>query len=51
MKYILTYQIRSKYFHFVREMQKEFDNLIDVADFIRNNDIIKFEIYKKLTIN
>ena len=48
MKYILRYEIESKYLHFVRTEQKEFEYMKELRDFlILNIDRIhNYNIYK-----
>lgn len=48
MKYILRYEIESKYLHFVRMEQKEFEYMKELRDFlILNIDRIhNYNIYK-----
>lgn len=48
MKYILKYEIESKYLHFVRVEEKEFNYIKEIRDFlILNIDRIhNYSIYK-----
>ena len=48
MKYILKYNVRSKYFHFTRELQKEFDGAIELYTFIQENNIKNYTLYKEI---
>ena len=45
MNYILRYKIRSKYFRFTREIEKEFDRGTDVYTYIIENQIKDYIIY------
>ena len=45
MNYILRYKIRSKYFRFTREIEKEFDRGTDVYRYIIENQIKDYIIY------
>ncbi|MBO7614761.1 MAG: hypothetical protein J6T15_03600 [Bacilli bacterium] len=47
MSYILKYKTLSKYFHYVREATKEFDDLRDVVHFIRANNLEEWTLYAK----
>ena len=51
MKYILKYKIKSKYFGFVKEYMKEFNNCFDVFHFVINNEIMEWRLYKYVAIN
>lgn len=48
MKYLLKYEMASKYLHFVREYEKEFKTINDVRDFLILNikKIGNYRIYK-----
>ena len=46
MKYVLKYEIKSKYLHFKREYYKEFDDLFEMFIFIVNNDMSNYDIYE-----
>ena len=48
MKYILKYNVKSKYFHFTRELQKEFDDAVELYTFIRENNIKNYTLYKEI---
>lgn len=50
MRYILKYKLKSKYFNFVREYYKEFENKKNIFNFITNNEIIEWQIYEKKDI-
>lgn len=50
MKYILKYQIKSKYFGFVKEDYKEFDSLFKIFHFITNNPLVNWKVYKEYEI-
>lgn len=47
MRYILKYQVKSKYFNFIREYTKEFDKKLDALKFTINSNIIAWKLYKK----
>lgn len=47
MKYILRYELKSKYFGFKKVYYKEFEELEDVYNFIKNNHITKGSVYSK----
>ena len=47
MKYILKYQIKSKYFGFTREETKEFDNKEKIYEFIVKKKITRWMIYER----
>ena len=48
MRYILKYEYESKYFGFIRELEKEFVTMKEVRDFLSNNihRIHNYKIYK-----
>ena len=48
MKYILKYEIMSKYIHFIRVQQREFKYMKELRDFVLENieRIQSFQIYK-----
>lgn len=48
MRYILRYEIISKYLHYVRLQQKEFEYKKEIRDFLSNNidHIRNFYIYE-----
>ena len=46
MKYILRYEIESKYLHFIRIEQKEFEYMKELRDFLILNIIHNYNIYK-----
>lgn len=48
MKYILRYEIESKYLHFIRLYQKEFEYKKELRDFLLHNieHIKNFYIYE-----
>lgn len=48
MKYILKYEIESKYLHFVRVEEKEFKTLPELRKFVSDNisRIHNFKIYR-----
>lgn len=48
MKYILKYNVKSKYFHFTRELQKEYDDAVELYTFIRENNIKNYTLYKEI---
>lgn len=51
MKYILKYEMKSKYFGFIKTYYKEFNNLFDIFNFITNDKtIINYIIYSKDSI-
>lgn len=45
MKYILKYEIESKYLHFVRTEQKEFNYIKELRDFVIHNIDRIYNIY------
>ena len=46
-KYLLKYQIKSKYLGFAREEEKEFNNKNEVYKFLRLKRIKKWTIYER----
>jgi len=50
MKYILKYKIKSRYFGFVREYYKEFDDTFAILNFIENNQLLDWQLYIKKKI-
>ena len=48
MNYILKYKTKSKYFGFVREYTKEFDSKFKAFNFITNNLLYEWDLYKKI---
>lgn len=47
MKYILKYKTKSRYFGFVRENYKEFDEMFRIFYFIETNQVIGWKIYEQ----
>ena len=48
MKYVLKYELESKYFGFIHILEKEFNTLPEIRKFINDNlsRIHNFKIYK-----
>lgn len=49
MKYVLRYEIKSKYFGFIKVYYKEFDRIFEMNQFIKNNNIKVCKVYERLT--
>ena len=47
MKYVLKYKIKSKYFGFIKEYHKEFENKLDIFHFLINNAVEEWKVYKE----
>ena len=47
MKYILRYELKSKYFGFKKVYYKEFDDPLDIFQFVVNNKIIGWKVYQR----
>ena len=50
MKYILRYEIKSKYLGFKKIGYKDFDNTFDIFVFIANNPLCEWKIYQEKEI-
>ena len=48
MRYILKYELKSKYFGFVKVYYKEFNRIFEINQFIKNNNLKKCEIYENM---
>lgn len=53
MNYILKYEIKSKYLHFVRCEEKDFKTLPELRKFINDNldSILNFKVYHLTSIS
>ncbi len=47
MKYILKYKTKSRYFGFVKEFYKEFDDKFSIFHFIANNQVVGWKLYEQ----
>ena len=50
MKYILKYELKSKYFGFKKIYYKEFNNPFDIFVYIANNPLCEWKIYQRKDI-
>lgn len=50
MKYILKYEIKSKYSGFKKISYKEFNYLFEVFKFLTNNQVKSYAVYEKQNV-
>lgn len=49
MRYVLKYEMKSKYFGFTKIYYKEFNSIFEMNQFMKNDNIKNCKIYERLT--
>lgn len=49
MRYVLKYEMKSKYFGFTKVYYKEFNSIFEMNQFMKNDSIRNCKVYERLT--